>query len=93
MLFEYEYDLPLIPPEIAAYMATFGEFFLSLLIAFGLFTRLGAFGLLMMTLVIQYVYPDAWWGSHAYWFVIILYLVRNGGGQISIDRYLFGKKS
>ena len=92
-LFDFEYDVPLIPSDIAAYMGTFGEFFLSLMILFGFLTRFAALGLLMMTLVIQYVYPDAWWGSHAYWFVIILYLVRNGGGQISIDRYLFGKKS
>ena len=31
LLFEYEYDLPLIPADLAAYLATFGEFFLSLL--------------------------------------------------------------
>ena len=88
MLFEYEYDLPLIPPEIAAYMATFGEFFLSLLIAFGLFTRLSAFGFLVMTLVIQvFVYPDAW-PTHLIWAGLILYVLKDGPGKLSLDHVL-----
>ncbi|MFT5451454.1 MAG: putative oxidoreductase, partial [Enterobacterales bacterium] len=40
MLFEYEYDLPLIAPEVAAYLATFAEFFVSLAILLGFMTRL-----------------------------------------------------
>jgi len=88
MLFEYEYDLPLLPPEIAAYLATFGEFFLSLGIIFGLMTRLSALGLFIMTVVIQlFVYPEAW-GQHLLWAALLLYLLRNGAGQISIDKLL-----
>ena len=92
-LFDFEYGVPLIPADIAAYLGTFGEFFLSLMILFGFLTRFAALGLVVMTLVIQYVYPDFWWSSHAYWLVILIYLVRHGGGQVSVDRFLCGKKS
>lgn len=85
MLFEYEYELPM--PTIAAYAGTFGEFFLSLLILFGVFTRYSALGLLVMTTVIQFVYPDGW-PQHILWFGILLYLLKTGGGKISLDRVM-----
>lgn len=86
MLFEYEYALPIIPHEIAAYLATFAEFSLSLAIVLGLFTRLSALGLLVMTTVIQFlVYPDAW-PTHILWLVPLLYLIKHGGGKLSIDQ-------
>jgi len=88
-LFEYEYDLPIIDPELAAYAATFAEFWLSLALAFGLFTRLSALALLGMTGVIQVlVYPDAW-PTHILWAVSLLFLIKNGGGVLSLDRLLF----
>jgi putative oxidoreductase len=58
-LFQYEYTLPLLSSKIAAYLATFGEFFLSIAIAIGLLTRFSAIGLLVMTAVIQF-------GQHFY---------------------------
>ena len=89
MLFEYEYDLPIIPPDIAAYLATFAEFGLSLAIILGLFTRLSALALLGMTAVIQLlVYPDAW-PTHILWAVGLLFLIKHGGGTLSLDRLLF----
>lgn len=87
-LFEYEYNLPFIPPTIAAYMATFGEFFLSLGILFGLLTRLSALGLLLMTIVIQiFVYPNAW-GVHILWAAVLLYILKSGGGKIALDSFI-----
>ena len=89
MLFEYEYDLPIIPPDIAAYLATLAEFGLSLAIILGLFTRLSALALLGMTAVIQLlVYPDAW-PTHILWAVGLLFLIKHGGGTLSLDRLLF----
>ncbi len=88
MLFEYEYALPLLPPALAAYLATFGEFFLSLGVLFGIMTRLSAVGLLIMTAVIQiFVYPDAW-GVHILWATALFYLARNGADKISLDYLL-----
>lgn len=85
MLFEYEYDVPLLPPEFAAYLATFAEFFLSLGILFGLLTRLSATGLLLITIVIQiFVYPNEW-TVHLLWGAILLYLIKHGPGSISLD--------
>lgn len=89
LLFDFEYGIPLIPSTLAAWMATLGEFFLSLLILSGLLTRFAALGLLMMTLVIQFfVYPDAWWTVHVYWVLPLLYLMKYGGGEFSVDNLL-----
>jgi putative oxidoreductase len=41
----FEYKLPLLPPELAAVMATVGEHALPLLVLLGLGTRFAAFGL------------------------------------------------
>ena len=92
LLFEYEYDLPLLPADVAAYLATFGEFFLALLLLLGLFTRLGATGLLAMTAVIQFlVYPGAW-PTHILWLAPLLYVLKEGPGKLSVD-YLLSNKS
>jgi|TARA_R110001606_G_scaffold363475_1_gene517662 putative oxidoreductase len=87
-LFEYEYDLPLIPPMIAAVLATLAEHLLPILILSGLFTRLAGFGIAMMTLVIQlFVYPDAY-PTHATWLAIALLLMYRGAGVFSLDHWL-----
>jgi len=87
-LFEYEYDLPIIDPEVGAYLATFAEFWLSLALVLGLFTRLSALALLGMTGVIQvFVYPDAW-PTHILWAASLLFLIKHGGGVLSLDRLL-----
>ncbi|MFN4057685.1 MAG: DoxX family protein [Roseinatronobacter sp.] len=51
--FEHLYALPLIPPLPAASLATLAEHILPVLLVAGLFARASAFGLLVMTLVIQ----------------------------------------
>ena len=86
LLFEYEYDVPFLPATIAAYLATIGEFFLSLGIIFGLFTRFSALGLILMTVVIQYAYPN--WQTHLLWLGMLLVLLKYGGGLISLDKAL-----
>ncbi len=91
LLVEHEYTVPLLPVKLAAYLATYGEFFLSIAIVFGLLTRLSAAGLLIMTAVIQFfVYPDEW-NVHIFCAAVLLYLIKYGGGAISID-YLLHKK-
>jgi len=86
-LFSQEYKVPLLSPEIAAYLATAAEFVLPILLVLGLLTRLSALGLLAMTLVIQvFVYPDAWWTVHAYWAALLLVLIARGPGALALDR-------
>lgn len=87
-LFTYEYHVPLLPPEIAAYLATYAEHAFSILLVLGLLTRISAAGLIGMTLVIQlFVYPDAW-PTHLSWGGPMLYLLARGGGALSLDRAL-----
>lgn len=87
-LFETEYQLPLLSPYIAAHAATYAEHLLPLLLVLGLFTRVAALGLFVMTLVIEiFVYPDAW-ATHLSWAAILLPLIAKGGGRWSLDRML-----
>lgn len=87
-LFRSEYALPLLPPELAAYLAAGAEHLFPVLLVLGLFTRLSAAALLGMTLVIQlFVYPDAW-PTHLSWAGLMLPLIALGGGKWSLDRLL-----
>ncbi|MDL5601963.1 DoxX family protein [Bacillus subtilis] len=87
-LFRSEYALPLLPPELAAHLATYAEHLFPLLLVLGLATRLSALALLGMTMVIQvFVYPDAW-STHLSWAALLLVLVGRGAGTWSLDRRL-----
>lgn len=87
-LFREEYKLPLLPPELAAQMATVAEHVFPVLLVLGLFTRVSAVALLGMTLVIQlFVYPDAW-PTHLSWAGLMLYLAGRGAGRVSLDHAL-----
>lgn len=87
-LFREEYHVPLLPPDLAAHLATYAEHLFPLLLVLGLATRLSALGLLGMTVVIQvFVYPDAW-PTHLSWAGLLLYLAARGGGRLSVDRSL-----
>jgi len=89
-LFREEYGMPW--PEITGLLATYAEHFLPILIVLGLFTRIGAAGLLVMTLIIQFfVYPEAWWQTHIIWVALAGMLIVRGGGMFSLDR-LIGHK-
>lgn len=92
-LFEEEYKGVPLPPEFAAYMATYAEHLFPVLLVVGLFTRLSAFALLIMTMVIQiFVYPEAWWSVHMIWVALALVLIIRGGGDLSLDALLTRKK-
>ena len=87
-LFREEYRLPILPPELAAQLATVSEHLFAALLLLGLCTRLSALALLGMTLVIQlFVYPDAW-PTHLSWAGLMLYLVGRGGGWLALDHAL-----
>lgn len=85
-----KYGLPTSVTNVFAVASAFGEVLLPVMLLFGIFSRAAALGLLTMTLVIQvFVYPDAWWGVHAWWTTILLVIITVGPGRISLDR-LFG---
>jgi putative oxidoreductase len=96
-LFQFTEDpfnkLPLLPPEFAAYLTTYAEHLLPILLVAGLFTRLSALALLGMTLVIQFfIFPDAWWPVHSLWVALALVLILRGGGGLSVDALLTGRR-
>lgn len=93
MLFEEEYVLPFVDPSVAAYLALYGETFFPIMLYLGLGTRLGAIGLLGMTLVIQlFVYPG-YFPEHMTWIAALLPLAVMGGGHLSLDRPLLTRAS
>ena len=84
-LFQEEYKVPLLKPEIVALMAQLAEHFLPVLLFIGLATRFSALALFAMTLVIQvFVYPNAY-VVHGTWAAILLMLVKYGPGTVSLD--------
>ncbi len=90
-LFADEYKLPLLPPELAAYLAVSVELTAPVLLLLGLFTRPAAAVLLGMTAVIEiFVYPLAW-PTHIQWAAILLVLLCRGPGAFSVDRLLWDR--
>jgi putative oxidoreductase len=87
-LFADEYKVPVLPPDLAAVLATGVEVGGSALLIAGLGTRLAALPLLGMIAVIQiFVYPGAY-SEHLPWASILLFLLIRGGGAWSLDRAL-----
>lgn len=86
--------VPLLHSDVAAYLTTYAEHALPILLLLGLFTRLSALALMGMTLVIQFfVFPDAWWQVHILWVALALVLIVRGGGGLSLDRLLKGRRT
>lgn len=84
-LFAFEYRVPILPPDVAAGLATAVELVGAVLILLGLFTRIGALALLGVVAVIQlFVFPGHW-GEHLLWIGLLLLLLARGAGVISLD--------
>ena len=84
-LFVEEYKVPLLPPELAAYMAVSIELTMPVLLVLGLATRAASLVLLGMTAVIEVlVYPQAW-PTHIQWAAMLLVLLCRGPGKLSLD--------
>jgi putative oxidoreductase len=94
-LFEDEYKLPLLPPDIAAHLGAGIELTTPVLLVFGLLTRVAALVLLGMTGIIElFVYPQAW-PTHIQWAAMLLVLLCRGPGNLSVDYLIqkwFGKR-
>ena len=94
-LFHDEYKVPVLPPDLAAYVGTFGELAFPVLIALGLAGRLGAAGLFFVNVMAVISYPQlfgfecpAGIQSHFYWGSILAMLVAFGPGRFSLDAWL-----
>lgn len=74
-------------PEVAAFAAGSAEIVLPILLVFGLATRMSAFGLLIMTVVVQLTVPGGW-PVHVTWAAMALGIMAWGPGRISVDHLL-----
>lgn len=91
-LFEYEYAVPILPFELAAYLGTAFELAMPILLFVGLAARLAAVPLLVMALTIQFIlgannaaYNDF---NHYAWMVFTLLIIVRGPGKLSVDHFL-----
>lgn len=97
-LFKEEYNVPLIDPVLAAYLATAGELILPILIIFGFATRLSALALsaLNIVAVVSYYATLAKVGQvtpHIFWGAMMLAVIVFGPGYFSIDQWIKSKFS
>lgn len=94
-LFTEEYQVPLLPPELAAFAGTAGELVLPVLLVLGLLSRPAAFGLFVLNAVAVISYPalfefacTAAVDQHYTWGALLAVLVAFGPGRASMDHWL-----
>lgn len=88
MLFTMVYDVPILSPEMAAYLSTVVELGGSFLLAIGLAGRWAALSLFGLNIVAALSYgqlSEAALQEAFYWGVLFLYFVLHGPGSISVD--------
>jgi putative oxidoreductase len=93
-LFENEYRVPLLPPELAAWLGTFGELVFPPLLALGLVTRFAALSLSVVNVVAVVAFwhvlaqNEAARMSHLYWALLLLVPLCYGPGRLSLDHWI-----
>jgi len=90
-LFENEYSVPILPPEVAAYLGTAAEISLPIFFAFGLITRPAAIALFIFNIVAATSYPDIsalGIKDHQVWGLLILVTIVHGPGKLSLDHWI-----
>jgi putative oxidoreductase len=95
-LFQDEYHVPVLPPELAAIAGTFGELLFPVLLILGLGGRIGPLGLFAVNLmaVVSYAHVllepgfEAAVGQHVLWGFMLAMLAVYGLGGLALDRVL-----
>ena len=90
-LFENEYMVPLLPPALAALMATTAELALPVMLVMGLGTRFAAAGLFVLNIVAVISYPDigeVGLKDHQMWGLFLLVSLLHGPGGLSLDHFI-----
>lgn len=93
-LFENEYAVPLLSPEVAAMLGTAVELTFPVLLVLGLGTRLSAFVLFVFNIVAVISYPDlgeVGLRDHQTWGLLLLVTLLHGAGALSLD-HLIGRR-
>lgn len=95
-LFNHVYQVPLLPPYLAAVMGTAGELFLPLLLVAGLAGRFAAAGLSVVNLMAVLSFPDMselGLHDHKLWGALLAVIFFHGPGRFSLDAWLSRKLS
>ena len=90
-LFEHEYHVPLLSPQLAALLGTATELTFPMLLALGLAGRFSAFVLFAFNIVAVISYPDLneiGLKDHVYWGIFLLVTLLHGSGKLSLDPLL-----
>ncbi len=93
-LFENEYSVPLLSPDVAAYLATGAELFFPVLLLLGLAGRFAGLGLFVLNLVAWHSYANTDFAStaghidHFVWMLMLAYVVARGPGLLSADHFI-----
>lgn len=88
LLFENEYQVPLLSPLVAAYAGTFTELFFPVLLALGLGGRFAALALFLFNIIAVISYPDlnpAGLFQHQAWGLALSVVLLHGSGKLSLD--------
>ena len=75
------------PPTVMAFLSGCGEIAFPVLLVLGLVARFAAFGLLLMTLIVELTVPDGW-PIHITWAAMALATMAYGAGRLSLDHLL-----
>ena len=92
-LFQYEYQVPLLSPHLAAVLGTFGELFFPALLFVGLAGRLAALGLSVVNVVAVIAYAHVIFSEgfentvtdHWVWGLMLVTVMAFGCGRLSAD--------
>lgn len=83
-LFQEEYKVPLLPPEVAARITMFNELTWPCFLFVGLASRLATLPLLGQLVVMEMTYPKAW-SDHLFWASALALILTRGPGALSLD--------
>jgi putative oxidoreductase len=100
-MFQEEYHVPLLPPELAAAVGTAGEIVFPLLLIVGLLGRYSALGLSAVNVMAVVAYAhvlmsegfEAALGQHHLWGLMLVIVIVFGPGRLSVDAVLARRKA
>ena len=97
-LFSQEYKVPVLPPELAAYLATGVELIIPAFLLMGIFTRLSASILFVFNIIAVVSYPILTKAGfslfslgamdHQIWGLMLASIMLFGAGRVSLDYLL-----
>lgn len=96
-LFESYYNVPVLPYKFAAYLATYAELILPILLVLGFLTRPAALGLFILNLVAAISYSQtgddvaAGHWQHILWGTMLAAVFVFGPSKVSIDQWISDK--